>query len=76
MATVPAIIQYKLKYQSFESFTHSIIHLQARIPVRKAAKKPMLRLSKLISDIGESISRTLFAILPKIKGITIRKEKR
>ena len=65
-----------LKYHNFEFFTHSIIHLQAIIPVIKAAVKPTNIVNEFICIGLVPISKKLLIMLPKIKGITIRKEKR
>ena len=76
MAIKPTITQYTAKYDNLLFFTREIIHVQANKPEIKAATNPN-PIAKLFSD--ENVKSPLnisLAIFPKIKGITIRKEKR
>jgi hypothetical protein len=54
--------------------TNEIISLQAKSPVKKAARKPTDNSPTLIVDNKKSSLIISFAIFPKIKGTTIRKE--
>jgi len=77
MAIAATMKQYIEKYVNLLFFTNFIIQVQANSPVRKAAIKPSSKPQKsfcavaLISPLKMSL-----AILPKIKGTTIKKEKR
>src|SRR5690606_8337813 len=64
---------------NFAFRTKSIIHLQANNPDKKAAIKPTNKgkKSKLkLVDPSAFASKYIFAVAPKIKGNTIKKEKR
>ena len=56
--------------------TSVIIHLHATIPEKKAATKPKSKEGNSILSLSPSASKSVFAILPKISGSTIKKEKR
>ena len=76
MAISPTMIQYKAKYDNLLFLTKEIIHVQATNPDKKAAIKPIVK--GRILALAKSIfpPKRSLAILPKINGITIRKEKR
>ena len=68
--------QYQLKYFNCAFLTILIIHLQAASPVKNAAINPMIKGNREVSATIVSVSKMLFAILPTIRGTTIKKEKR
>ena len=68
--------QYQLKYFNCAFLTILLIHLQAASPVKNAAINPMIKGNREVSATIVSVSKMLFAILPTIRGTTIKKEKR
>ena len=68
-------MQYKLKNFNLLLFTNLNISLHAKIPVIKAAIKPIARELKLGELINIFSSKRILAMLPRISGITIKKEK-
>lgn len=68
------MIQYHEKYLSWLLRTMLIIHVQARTPVMNAAIKPTANAVKEVAPVEKSPSSKSLAILPNIKGMTIRKE--
>ena len=76
MAKIPTIVQYIAKCFKLLFFTRAIIQVQANKPAINAAIKPLDRTSISFDSVNKVPSIQSFAIFPKIRGITIKKEKR